>query len=164
MMIESLGTALAIHLLTHHSSKRTASREYGAMPSHLLRRAVEFIHHNLTRNLSLFELASEVDMSPYHFCRLFKRSTGLSPHQYLQRERIRRARDLLAEHRLTVAEVAGELGFSDQSHFARTFSRSVGATPRDYANAHSRASGDCSAPDAKKSKLRKNRRKIAPIF
>ena len=71
-------------------------------------------------------------MSKYHFCHLFKRSTGLSPHQYVKRVRVQRARQLLAEHRLSLVEIANELGFSDQSHFTRTFHTVVGVTPSQY--------------------------------
>ncbi len=133
LQLESLGTALAAHLLTHYASKRVSPREYrGSMPKYLLRRAIEFINENLGENVSLAEISAAVGMSPYHFCRLFKRSTGLSPHQYVKRERIRRAQQLLAEHRLSLVEIANELGFSDQSHFTRTFHTVIGVTPSRY--------------------------------
>ena len=70
------------------------------MPQHLLRRTIDFIRENLGDDMSLARLSADVGMSKDHFCHLFKASTGLSPHQYLNRERIRRARQLLAEHRL----------------------------------------------------------------
>jgi AraC family transcriptional regulator len=118
LFLESLGTALAAHLLTHHATKHVRPRHYGsAMPVHLLRRVIDFIQENLEKNLSLAELSADIRMSKYHFCHLFKRSTGLSPHQYVKRERVRRAQRMLAEHRLSLVEIANELGFSDQSHF-----------------------------------------------
>ena len=133
LFLESLGTALAVHLLTHHATKRLAPREYGgAMPKYLLRRAIDFIQANLGTNVSLVEISANVEMSLYHFCRLFKRGTGLSPHQYVKRERVRRAQRLLAEHRLSLVEIANELGFCDQSHFTRTFHTAVGVTPLRY--------------------------------
>jgi len=134
LVLESLGTALAVHLLTHHATKRLLASAYGgSMPKYLLLRALDFIQENLGRNLSLAEISAEVDMSPYHFCRAFKRSTGLPRHQYVKRERVRRAQQFLAEHRLSLVEIAHELGFSDQSHFTRTFHTVVGVTPSRYA-------------------------------
>ncbi len=77
LWLETFGAALAAHLLTQHSSKRVVPKEYGGkMPKHLLRRAIDFIHENLGRNISLAEISAELDMSPYHFCRSFKRETG----------------------------------------------------------------------------------------
>jgi AraC family transcriptional regulator len=133
LFFESLGTALAAHLLTHHANKRVTPRHYGStMPVHLLRRVTDFIQENLGKELSLAELSADVQMSKYHFCRLFKRSTGFSPHQYVKRERVQRARQLLAEHRLSLIEIANDLGFSDQSHFTRSFHTVVGVTPAQY--------------------------------
>ena len=133
LFLESLGTALSAHLLTHHATKRVTPRQCrNTMPQYLLRRTIDFIQENLGKNISLADLSAGVQMSKYHFCHLFKRSTGLSPHQYVKRERVQRARQLLAEHRLSLVEIANELGFSDQSHFTRTFHTVVGVTPSQY--------------------------------
>ncbi|MEA2648712.1 MAG: AraC family transcriptional regulator [Candidatus Binataceae bacterium] len=134
LFLESFGTALALQLLTHHATKRVTPRPCGnTMPQYLLRRTINFIRENLGKNMSLAELSAGVRMSKYHFCHLFKRSTGFSPHQYVKRERVQRARQLLDEHRLSLVEIANELGFSDQSHFTRTFHTVVGVTPSQYA-------------------------------
>jgi AraC family transcriptional regulator len=134
LFLESFGTALALQLLTHHATKRVTPRPSGnTMPQYLLRRTINFIQENLGKNMSLAELSAGVRMSKYHFCHLFKRSTGFSPHQYVKRERVQRARQLLDEHRLSLVEIANELGFSDQSHFTRTFHTVVGVTPSQYA-------------------------------
>jgi AraC family transcriptional regulator len=72
-------------------------------------------------------------VSPYHFARLFKHSTGLPPHQYVIACRVERAKELLRERdRLPLADVAAEVGFSSQSHFTRHFKRLVGVTPRRF--------------------------------
>jgi AraC family transcriptional regulator len=133
IFFEAIGTALAAHLATHQATRRMTLKGHGhPMPHHLLRRALDFIHAHLGHNLSLFELSASVEMSPYHFCRLFKRSTGLPPHKYVNRERIRRAQQLIAENQLSLVEIADDLGFSDQSHFTRTFHRVLGVTPSQY--------------------------------
>src|SRR5262249_61294164 len=95
---------------------------------HKLRRALETIHDNLNRDISLAEIAANVGISPYHFARLFKQSTGLAPHQYVLAQRIELAKTLLSEPRLPLAEIAGRLGFSDQSHFTAVFRRLTGTT------------------------------------
>jgi AraC family transcriptional regulator len=133
VFLESLGTAMAVRLLTHHASKPVTPRHYGnTMPKHLLRRTIDYIRENLSEDISLATLSSDVGMSKYHFCHMFKRSTGLSPHQFVKRARVERAQVLLADHRLSLVEIAHELGFSDQSHFTRTFHAVVGVTPSQY--------------------------------
>jgi AraC family transcriptional regulator len=68
-------------------------------------------------------------MSPYHFLRLFRDSSGLTPHQYLVYRRVEMAKSMLLRDDLSVAEVAQRLGFADQSHFTRHFRRLTGAPP-----------------------------------
>lgn len=135
LFMESLATALAAHLLSRYSSRPLAIPEYrGGMSAHQLRRTRDFIEANLGENFGLAELAANVRMSPYYFCRLFKQSTSLSPHQFVIRERIEHARKMLKEHRHSMVEIATNLGFSDQSHFARVFRGLVGITPKNYAS------------------------------
>jgi AraC family transcriptional regulator len=87
---------------------------------------------NLAEDLTLAEIAREVHMSPYHFSRLFKLSTGFSPHQYIIRQRIERAKALLTNTDLPVSVVAREVGFASPSHFAQQFRRLVGVSPRSF--------------------------------
>jgi AraC family transcriptional regulator len=137
LFMESLATALAAHLLARYSSRRVTLRHYrGGMSSYQLQRTKDFIEANLGEDFRLAELAANVQMSPYYFCRLFKQSTSLSPHQFVIRKRIEKGQEWLTEHRLTMAEIATNLGFSDQSHFARVFRELVGTTPKRYAGQH----------------------------
>src|SRR3989442_11921738 len=71
-------------------------------------------------------------MSPYHFARLFKRSTGVPPHRFLVRRRIDAARALLAAQTAPIAEIAQLVGFRTPSHFTTTFRRVTGLTPSAY--------------------------------
>src|SRR5262249_60369278 len=72
-------------------------------------------------------------LSPYHFARRFKESTGLSPHRYIIARRIERAKELLrGEEDLSLGQVAARVGFWDQGHFTRHFKRLVGVTPRRF--------------------------------
>jgi len=130
---EGLATALAVHLLQHYAVCPPQLRSYcGGIPRARLQRVLEYIQAHLDQELSLAALASIAQMSPYYFSRLFKQSTGLSPHQYLLRQRIERAKELLAGPRCRIAEVSDALGFQHQSHFTTTFHRWVGTTPRQY--------------------------------
>ncbi len=137
LFMESLATALAAHVVARYSSRSAPPREYrGGMSPYQLGRTREFIEANLGEDFGLAELAANVRLSPYYFCRLFKQSTRLSPHQFVIRERIHRAQQLLKEHRLPMVEIANNLGFSDQSHFARVFRVVVGTTPKHYSSQH----------------------------
>jgi AraC family transcriptional regulator len=137
LFMESLATALAAHLLARYSSPNAAPREYrGGLSPYQLRLTRDFIEANLGEDFGLDDLAANVRMSPYYFCRLFKQSTRLSPHQFVIRERIQQARQLLEEHRFSMVEIASTLGFSDQSHFARVFRSLVGTTPKQYSSQH----------------------------
>jgi AraC family transcriptional regulator len=134
LMAESLGNVLAVHLLRHFAAPGPADAlPGGVLPKHKLRAVVEYIHEHLDAELSLDHLAAVAHLSPYHFARLFKNSTGLPPHQYVIARRVERAKELLRERdRPPLAEVALEVGFADQSHFARHFKRLVGVTPRQF--------------------------------
>jgi AraC family transcriptional regulator len=94
---------------------------------------IEYIMENLEGNPTLAQMAAVANLSPYHFARQFKASTGLAPHQYLISRRIERAQHLLrARDELGLAEVALRVGFSDQSKFSFHFKRLVGLTPRQF--------------------------------
>ena len=109
-----------------------ADRAAGVLPERRLRRVAQYVQDNLHRELRLAELSGLVHMSPYHFARLFKRSTGVSPHRFLVQRRIEQARALLAAQPLPIAEIARSVGFRTPSHFATTFRRVSGITPSAY--------------------------------
>src|SRR5881409_2822372 len=102
------------------------------LPAYILRRVTQYIQENLQRELRLAELSALVHMSPYHFARLFKRSTGVPPHRFLIRRRIDEARALLAAQTVPIAEIARSVGFRTPSHFTTTFRRVTGTTPSVY--------------------------------
>src|SRR4051794_637945 len=104
----------------------------GGLPPRALRRLREFIEAHLEENISIQMLASITGLSMYHFARTFKKSEGMTPHEYLIQCRVRRAKDLLADTDLPLSEIALTSGFSDQSHCARRFREHVGVTPSSY--------------------------------
>ena len=85
-----------------------------------------------SQDLKLAELAHVAGMSNFHFAREFKRTTGTTPHQYLIKVRVERAKALLANNELPLTEVSLSSGFSHQSHFTRLFRKVTGTTPHSY--------------------------------
>ena len=109
----------------------------GGLPAYKLRRIIEFIEAHIEQSINLNELAAVASLSPFHFHREFKRSTGLTPGKYIFETRIKRARTLLCESDLPLAQVAMQVGFADQSHFTAAFRKATSMTPRNYRNSNS---------------------------
>ena len=130
---ESLGNVLAVHMLRHYAVPNTQPVTFkGGLSAARLRHVIEFISDNYGRDIKLAELAQVAGMSSFHFAREFKRTTGTTPHQYLIKFRIERAKALLAKRDLPLIEVGLRAGFSHQSHFTRLFRRVTGTTPHSY--------------------------------
>ena len=131
---ESLANVLAVHLIRHALAPRLPERgRDGALSRGRLRAVVEYIEEHLDADPSLEQLAAVAGLSPYHFARQFKAATGLPPHQFVIARRVERARQLLqAGTDVSLAEVAAEVGFCDQSMFTRHFKRLVGVTPGQF--------------------------------
>jgi AraC family transcriptional regulator len=136
LYVDSLVNTLAIHLLRNHAVFDLKWKSFsGGLAGYRLRRATEFIEESLADDLSLAEIARAADLSPYHFARAFKQSTGLTPLRYLMERRIERARHLLADTELPIVEVSYKVGFKSQSHFTTIFRRLTATTPRAYRKA-----------------------------
>lgn len=134
---EALGYALAVHLVRKYSaaSPRELSSLDNRTNGHLLSSSVlnrvrEYVEENLSARLTLGQIAGAANLSSFHFSRLFRASTGLSPHQYVLQRRTARARTLLVETNLSISEIAWQTGFADQSHLGRHIRRRYGDTPR----------------------------------
>jgi AraC family transcriptional regulator len=102
------------------------------LPAYRLRQVTQYIQENLRRDIRLAELGALVHMSPYHFARLFKRSTGVPPHRFQVLRRIDEARALLEARTMSIAAIARMVGFRTPSHFTTTFRRITGMTPGAY--------------------------------
>lgn len=128
---ESAATFLAVHLLQNYSTRKFSIREYeGGLPQQKLKQAVDYIQDHLAQEISLNAIADYLDISRYYFCRLFKQSTGFSPHQYVIQQRVERAKQLLQRGGMSIADVAQVCGFTHQSHLNRHFKRLTGVTPK----------------------------------
>jgi AraC family transcriptional regulator len=128
---EALGQVLAIHLLRNYAVTKPRPGKTHGLPAATVQRIADFARSNLAGNVTLAELAKLAGLSPFHFARSFRKATGTSPHQYLIRLRVERAQELLQQTPgdKSLAAIAAEVGFYDQSHFCRHFRRIVGVTP-----------------------------------
>lgn len=138
MYAESLANTLILHLLKNYTvagSCREKTAASGGLPGYRLRRAKEFINENLEEDLTLAEVAEAINLSQFHFARAFRRSTGLTPQQYLVSQRISRAKELLTNGDLPLVEVSIQAGFKNQSHFTTLFRKFTALTPKAFREA-----------------------------
>lgn len=131
---QSLAIAFALHLLERHSHHPQKLRKpSGRLSSQQLKQAIEYIHDCLGEEMSLADLSQQVNLSAFHFARLFKHSLGLSPHQYILQNRVARAKKLIAKtSKPDLTDIGLQVGFYDQAHFTKAFKRLVGVTPRGF--------------------------------
>ena len=131
---------IEVNSLTHLLTQRLLTMQYGVLPSVVKARAsrldvrltssiAEFIEEHLAECITLDDLAAIARLSPYHFARSFKRSTGLAPHQYVLARRIEWAKRQIMSTRLSVQDIAWSIGFENLSHFRRCFSAQLGVLP-----------------------------------
>ncbi|UPG88157.1 AraC family transcriptional regulator [Luteibacter aegosomaticola] len=126
---DGLIASLVASLMSPH---RPVATPKGALAQWQVRRITSHLHDRLPERVDLAELASLAGLSPAHFSRAFKLSTGLAPYQWQLDMRVRRAQELLETSKQTLDEVADACGFADGSHFARTFKRFSGCTPSEW--------------------------------
>ncbi|MBR8832944.1 MAG: helix-turn-helix transcriptional regulator [Stigonema ocellatum SAG 48.90 = DSM 106950] len=131
LLVDSLKTTLAIHLLRNYCTTQPKLSSYAdGLSKAKLQQVTQYIHEHLHLDIKLIDLAAIAQMSPYHFLRLFKQSMGVTPHQYILQCRIEKAKRLLQYGELSIADVAATVGFCDQSHLTRYFKRILGVTPK----------------------------------
>jgi AraC family transcriptional regulator len=138
MYSESLAQTLILHLLKNYTvtgSLPQAGRNRGGLPAFKLRMAREFMNEHLEEEIRLAEVAGAVGLSQFHFARAFRRSTGLTPWQYLILQRIQRAKELLTNGDLPLVQVSIQAGFKNQSHFTTVFRKFTALTPKAFREA-----------------------------
>jgi AraC family transcriptional regulator len=133
LQIESISYLLAGHLLRHYDASRHHEEKITGLAPRVLATVIAYIEEHAHEAIALDTLASMANVSRFHFARMFKLSTGVSPMTYVEKNRIRKAQSLIKQEQLSLAAIAAEVGFADQSHFTRRFRLHVGCTPSDYA-------------------------------
>ncbi len=130
---ESMATALAAHCLRTYSTRKLVLQKYeDGLPKYKLKQALEYMNVHLSENVSLASVSEEVQISQFHFCRLFKQSTGMTPHAYLIQQRVERAKQLLKRKEGSMLDIAIECGFANPSHFAKHFRKHTGISPKQF--------------------------------
>ena len=132
LFVQGLAQTLTVHLIRHYATYDAETRPSNALPGVKLRRVIAFMDAHLEEPFDLARLAQTAGMSEFHFSRLFKKATGLSPSRYFIRQRIARAQQLLQETDTSIIEVGMSVGYSSPSHFAQIFRREAGLSPSDY--------------------------------
>lgn len=137
---------LAVHLLEEDHAQEVVEAYLGAtlapvevvggLPPRRLQRVFAHVQEHIAQQLAVADMAQVVGMSQYYFSKLFKLSTGTTPHQYVMRQRVERAQELLRDGKAALAEVATHVGFETQSHFTSVFRRLSGVTPKHYREIH----------------------------
>ena len=108
------------------------SLHFQFMVDRRIRRSIELMHSQMDQELSLRDLAAASYLSPFHFARLFKKITGVTPHSYLAAVRATRAQLLLSESDLSISAVGTRVGYLSASHFTKAFRLATGTTPREF--------------------------------
>jgi AraC family transcriptional regulator len=137
--LDEVGLLLAARFVATISGRRQGSRQVGARDRRRAVAAALWVDAHCHRRIDLEGAADEVELSPFHFLRLFANVLGVTPHQYLVRSRLRRAARLLAGEARSITDIAFDVGFADLSNFVRTFHRAAGVSPRRFRQA---AKGD----------------------
>ena len=131
---ETATQLLAAQLLRRHCAfvHELPAHRGGQLPAERLRQLRDYVQAHLRESIRLEELAALVFLSPYHFCRVFKRTTGLTPHQFVIQQRLERAVSLLRGSGLNVSQVAEAVGYASPTHFAQLLVRHTGRLPTEY--------------------------------
>src|ERR1700691_4257900 len=133
LFLDSVEQAMAVTLVNGHAVRHRPAQIYrGGLGSARLRRIKELVHAKMERDLSLDEMAQSVGLSTAHFARMFRKSTGQTPHQFVLRERLERAKAMLRGPDARVLDVAVACGFTTQQHFAQVFRDAWGVSPTEY--------------------------------
>ncbi len=118
---------------THAASEKPDFR--GGLPIRQLRKVEDYVREHLAEDICVDALATLTELSPFHFSRVFKEATGMTPMQFVTRDRITRAQQFIRETSRSLIEIALEVGYTSPSHFAKVFRRVTGVTPKEFRSA-----------------------------
>lgn len=133
LRVQGLAQLIATHLARNYAEiAQDPTSGSSSLPGFKLKQITDWIDGHLDEDFDLEQLAAQARLSKFHFHRLFKAATGMSPGKYQLNARLKEARRRLRETKQSVVAVALDLGFSGPSHFAQVFRRETGLTPSDY--------------------------------
>jgi AraC family transcriptional regulator len=133
LVAQPLAQLIAVHLARNYGVTDEESHSSSpSLPGHKLRQITDWIAAHAAEDFNLTQLAAQAGLSKFHFQRLFKSATGVSPSRYHIDLRLNEARRLLRETRMSVLDIALKVGYTDPSHFAQLFRRETGLSPSDY--------------------------------
>jgi AraC family transcriptional regulator len=137
LYVDTLTIGLVLHLLTNYAlAQSRVPLPRGKLSRYQLQTVVDFILSHLDHDVPLTTVAEQAHVSAFHFARQFRETVGLTPHQFVLRQRIQKSINLMRAGRLPLAQIAIECGFYDQAHFTRTFQKVTGTTPALYCPDH----------------------------
>jgi AraC family transcriptional regulator len=133
LFLDAIEQALAVALVQGYAVRRPSPVMFrGGLGPARLRRVMELVDSRTDGDLTLEEMAGSVKLSVAHFSQMFHKSTGQSPHQFVLRHRVERAKEILRSAHVGILDVALSCGFKTQQHFARVFRQICGVSPTEY--------------------------------
>jgi AraC family transcriptional regulator len=133
LFLDSVEQAMAVALVYGHALRhRPVQISRGGLGAARLRRIKELVHAKIEDDFGLDEMAQSIGLSTAHFARMFRKSTGETPHQFVLRQRLERAKAMLRSPDARVLDVAVACGFKTQQHFAQVFRDVCGISPTGY--------------------------------
>lgn len=130
--VSALTELFAAHLVEKYTTLGKSPAYRGGLPIHQLRKVEDYVSEHLAEEISIETLAELVELSSSHFAHVFKETTGMTPLQFVTRQRVTRAQQLIRETSRSLIDIGLEVGYASPSHFAQVFRRVVGVTPTEF--------------------------------
>jgi AraC family transcriptional regulator len=130
--IAALTALFAAHIVEKYTTVAKTPAYRGGLPIHQLRKVEDYIAEHLAEEISVEQLAEIVELSSSHFAHVFKETTGMTPLQFVTRQRVTRAQQLIRETSRSLIDIGLEVGYTSPSHFAQVFRRVAGVTPTEF--------------------------------
>jgi AraC family transcriptional regulator len=134
--VSAFAQMLAIYIAEKYTNISSQKPDYrGGLPIARLRKIEDYVRAHLAERILLETLAELAELSPFHFSRVFKQASGMTPLHFVTRERMLQAQQLIRETSRSLIEIALEVGYTNPSHFAQVFRQTVGMAPTQFRNA-----------------------------
>ena len=134
--VRALVNALKAHILRGSTTAGASDIPTAGFSAYRLHHIMNVVLQHPEGTYTLEEMAGDAGVTPSHFCRVFRKATGMSPHQYVMKAKLERAQQMLAQSQMHLSSIAECLGFTSQSHFTRSFRQFTGKTPSEFRRVH----------------------------